>query len=100
MAEQNNKTRTLQDIANYTFTKGINQDASPDAQPKDTYRAALNVLKESSEGDENYLTSEYSNLDLNIKLPGKILNSNLIKQLNKWVLFLSNNVFNNTISLS
>ena len=91
MAEQNNKTRTLQDIANYTFTKGINQDASPDAQPKDTYRAALNVLKESSEGDENYLTSEYSNLDLNIKLPGKILNSNLIKQLNKWVLFLSNN---------
>ena len=91
MAEQNNKTRTLQDIANYTFTKGINQDASPDAQPKDTYRAALNVLKESSEGDENFLTSEYSNLDLNIKLPGKILNSNLIKQLNKWVLFLSNN---------
>jgi hypothetical protein len=90
MAEQNNKTRTLQDIANYTFTKGINQDASPDAQPKDTYRAALNMVKESSEGDENFLTTEYSNA-FRLKLPGKVLHSNLIKQLNQVVVFLHTN---------
>lgn len=89
MAE-NNKTTSLTDIKNYTFTKGINLDASPEAQPENTYRVALNMLKESSEGDVNFLTTEYSN-EFKTKLPGKILSSNLIKQLNKWVLFLSNN---------
>jgi hypothetical protein len=92
MADQNNinKTKTLQDVANYTFTKGMNQDASPEAQPKDTYRAALNMVKESSEGDENFLTTEYSNT-FRIKLPGKVLHSNLIKQLNQVVVFLHTN---------
>jgi hypothetical protein len=92
MADQNNinKTKTLQDVANYTFTKGMNQDASPEAQPKDTYRAALNMVKESSEGDENFLTTEYSNT-FRIKLPGKVLHSNLIKQLDKVVVFLHTN---------
>lgn len=89
MAE-NNKTTSLTDIKNYTFTKGINLDASPEAQPENTYRVALNMLKESSEGDVNFLTTEYSNT-FKVKLPGKILSSNLIKQLNKWVLFLDNN---------
>jgi hypothetical protein len=91
MAEQNsNKTRSFQDIKNYTFTKGINVDASPEAQPADTYRAALNMVKESSEGDENFLTTEYSNA-FRIKLPGKVLHSNLIKQLNQVVVFLHTN---------
>jgi|LakMenEpi03Aug12_release.lakeMendotaPanAssembly.Ray.scaffolds.fasta_scaffold02148_6 hypothetical protein len=91
MAEQNNnKTRSLQDIKNYTFTKGMNDDASPEAQPADTYRAALNMVKESSEGDENFLTTEYSNA-FRIKLPGKVLHSNLIKQLNQVVVFLHTN---------
>jgi len=91
MAEQNNnKTRSLQDIKNYTFTKGMNNDASPEAQPADTYRAALNMVKESSEGDENFLTTEYSNA-FRIKLPGKVLHSNLIKQLNQVVVFLHTN---------
>ena len=91
MAEQNNnKTRSLQDIKNYTFTKGMNDDASPEAQPADTYRAALNMVKESSEGDENFLTTEYSNA-FRLKLPGKVLHSNLIKQLNQVVVFLHTN---------
>ena len=91
MAEQNNNnTRSLQDVKNYTFTKGMNDDASPEAQPADTYRAALNMVKESSEGDENFLTTEYSNA-FRIKLPGKVLHSNLIKQLNQVVVFLHTN---------
>ena len=86
----NNNTTSLTDVKNYTFTKGINLDASPEAQPENTYRVALNMLKESSEGDVNFLTTEYSN-EFRLRLPGKILSSNLIKQLNKWVLFLDNN---------
>lgn len=88
MADKN--TTSLTDVKNYTFTKGINLDASPEAQPENTYRVALNMLKESSEGDVNFLTTEYSN-QFKLRLPGKILSSNLIKQLNKWVLFLDNN---------
>lgn len=91
MADQNNNnTRSLQDVKNYTFTKGMNDDASPEAQPADTYRAALNMVKESSEGDENFLTTEYSNA-FRIKLPGKVLHTNLIKQLNQVVVFLHTN---------
>jgi hypothetical protein len=85
-----NKTRTLQDSTNYSFNKGMNQDTPIDSQPKDTYRAALNMVRESSEGDENYLTSEYSNT-FRITLPGKVLHSNLIKSIDKVVLFLDTN---------
>jgi hypothetical protein len=91
MADKNNtnKTKTLQDIANYTFTKGINTETSPETQPESTYRAALNVVKE-TENEQNFLATEYSN-EFRIKLPGKVLHSNLIKQLNKVVVFLHTN---------
>ena len=76
MADKNNtnKTKTLQDIANYTFTKGINTETSPETQPESTYRAALNVVKE-TENEQNFLATEYSN-EFRIKLPGKVLHSN------------------------
>ena len=91
MADKNNtnKTKTLQDIANYTFTKGINTETSPETQPESTYRAALNVVKE-TENEQNFLATEYSN-EFRLKLPGKVLHSNLIKQINQVVVFLSNN---------
>jgi hypothetical protein len=90
MAEQNNnKTRSLQDTKNYTFTKGMNTETSPETQPKDTYRAALNIIKESEE-EQNFLATEYSNT-FRLKLPGKVLHSNLIKQLNQFVVFLHTN---------
>ena len=91
MADKNNtnKTKTLQDIANYTFTKGINIETSPETQPESTYRAALNLIKE-SEDEQNFLATEYSN-EFRIKLPGKVLHSNLIKQLNQVVVFLHTN---------
>jgi hypothetical protein len=91
MADKNNtnKTKTLQDIANYTFTKGINTETSPETQPESTYRAALNVVKE-TENEQNFLATEYSN-EFRIKLPGKVLHSNLIKQINKVVVFLHTN---------
>ena len=90
MAEQNNnKTRSLQDTKNYTFTKGMNTETSPETQPESTYRAALNIIKESEE-EQNFLATEYSNT-FRIKLPGKVLHSNLIKQLNQVVVFLHTN---------
>jgi hypothetical protein len=91
MADKNNtnKTKTLQDIANYTFTKGINTETSPETQPESTYRAALNVVKE-TENEQNFLATEYSN-EFRLKLPGKVLHSNLIKQLNQVVVFLHTN---------
>ena len=90
MAEQNNnKTRSLQDTKNYTFTKGMNTETSPETQPESTYRAALNIVKESEE-EQNFLATEYSNT-FRIKLPGKVLHSNLIKQLNQVVVFLHTN---------
>ena len=74
----------------FGYSKGINTDISPELQPENTYRSALNMVKESSEGDLTYLTTEYSNI-FKLILPGKILHANLIKQLDIFILFLDNN---------
>ena len=90
MAEKNNNNnKSLNDVKNYTFTKGMNIETSPETQPVDTYRAALNIVKESEE-EQNFLATEYSNT-FRIKLPGKVLHSNLIKQINQVVVFLHTN---------
>jgi hypothetical protein len=85
MAERSNL-----DIKQYSFDKGMCMDMSPETTPKGMYQMALNYVLESSEGDLNFLTTEYSNV-LKLDLPGKIIHSNLIKQLDIFVLFLDSN---------
>lgn len=45
------------------FGKGLNQDLSPQIQPKGTYRFALNMINESENGDENFRSNENSNIE-------------------------------------
>ena len=82
--------RSNLDIKQYSFDKGMCMDMSPEATPVGMYSSALNYVLESSEGDINFLTTEYSNV-FKLELPGKIIHANLIKQLDIFVLFLDNN---------
>lgn len=41
--------------------KGLHTDNSPQDQPKDTYKFALNGIRETNEGDSTYISNENSN---------------------------------------
>lgn len=41
--------------------KGLHTDNSPQEQPKDTYRFALNGIRETNEGDSTFISNENSN---------------------------------------
>lgn len=62
MAEDtNNNQSQLKDIGIISFNKGLHTDNSPVNQPEGTWRYALNLVDETSEGDDTFVTNERSN---------------------------------------
>lgn len=53
-------------ITSVQLGRGINQDVLPKYQPEGTYRSALNVTNESTEGDILNITNEKGNLKLHV----------------------------------
>ncbi len=50
-----------QDNQNFQFTRGLITDSSPNNQPENSWRYALNLVNETKQGDKGYIGNEYGN---------------------------------------
>lgn len=60
MEEQDQQTTMEENTTNRPY-KGLHKDNSPQDQPEGTHRFGLNAIRETDQGDENFMSNEESN---------------------------------------